>query len=70
LRLYPPKKNKTPIVVFSASENEADVSRAFSLGAQDFIHKPMDLNDYKNAVSSMVQKWTGHNSAAVESAPS
>jgi chemotaxis family two-component system response regulator Rcp1 len=60
LALYPPKKKKTPIVVFSASENEADVGRALSLGAGAFVHKPMDLDEYKAAVSSMVQKWTGH----------
>jgi len=65
-----PLKKKTPVVVFTASENETDVSRAFSLGAREFVHKPMDLDDYKNAVSSMVQKWTGHDSAAAESAPS
>jgi len=57
LALYPPKKHQRPVVVFSASDNEADVSRAFSLGAQDFVHKPMDLDDYKTAVSGMVQKW-------------
>src|ERR1700730_264018 len=57
LALQPPKKNKTPVVVFSASENEADVSRALSLGAQDFVHKQMDLDEYKSAVSGMVQKW-------------
>jgi len=53
-----PLKKKTPVVVFTASENEADVSRAFLLGAQEFIHKPMDLDEYKTAVSGMVQKWT------------
>jgi CheY-like chemotaxis protein len=57
LGMYPAKKNKTPVVVFSASENEADVSRAFSLGAKDFVHKPMDLDDYKTAVSRMILKW-------------
>jgi CheY-like chemotaxis protein len=57
LAAYPAVK-KTPVVVFSASENEADVDRAFSLGAREFIHKPMDLDDYKMAVSGMVRKWT------------
>lgn len=38
--LYPPKKNQTPVVVFTASENETDVSRAFALGAKEFVHKP------------------------------
>jgi chemotaxis family two-component system response regulator Rcp1 len=57
LAMYPAKKNKTPVVVFSASENEADVSRAFLLGARDFVHKPMDLDDYKTAVSRMILRW-------------
>jgi CheY-like chemotaxis protein len=57
LALYPPKKKKTPVVVFSASESEADVSRAFSLGARDFVHKPLDLQEYRTAVSRMVLKW-------------
>jgi DNA-binding response OmpR family regulator len=51
---------QTPVVVFTASENEADAVRAFSLGAREFVHKPMDLDEYKNAVSDMVQKWVQH----------
>ena len=47
------------MVVFTASENQADADRAFSLGAREFIHKPTDLDEYKTAVSTMVQKWTG-----------
>jgi chemotaxis family two-component system response regulator Rcp1 len=61
---------KTPVVVFSASENEADVGRVLSLGAKDFVHKPLDLDDYKVAVTGMVQKWAGHDSAGMESRPS
>ncbi|HEX4592753.1 MAG TPA: response regulator [Bryobacteraceae bacterium] len=57
LAAYPAVK-KTPVVVFSASENEADVDRAFSLGAREFVHKPLDLDDYKAAVSGMVRRWT------------
>jgi len=60
LASYPLRKT-TPVVVFTASQNEADVDRAFSLGAKDFVHKPMDLDDYKTAVSGIVQKWTSTN---------
>jgi chemotaxis family two-component system response regulator Rcp1 len=60
---------KTPVVVFSASQNEAEVGRALSLGAKEFIHKPLDLDDYKTAVAGMFQKWVGH-SSAVASLPS
>jgi len=51
-------KKTTPVVVFSASQSEEDVNRAFSLGARDFVHKPLDLDAYKRAVTGMVQKWT------------
>jgi two-component system, chemotaxis family, response regulator Rcp1 len=56
LARYPRKK--VPVVVFSASESEADVNRAFSLGAKEFIPKPLDLDDYKTAVTGIVRKWT------------
>ncbi len=64
---YPVRK--TPVVVFSSSRNEADVGRALSLGAKDFVHKPLDLDDYKCAVTGMVEKWAGHDSADMESLP-
>ena len=48
---------RTPVVVFTASSNEADAYRAFSLGAFECVHKPIDLDDYKTAVCGMVQKW-------------
>jgi two-component system, chemotaxis family, response regulator Rcp1 len=62
LSLYRPKK--TPIVVFTASETEADIQRAFSLGADEFVHKPMDLEVYKAAVCSMIEKWAPREQSA------
>jgi two-component system, chemotaxis family, response regulator Rcp1 len=62
--------HKTPVVVFSASQNEQDVGRALSLGAKDFVRKPLDLDDYKTAVTGMVHKWTSSDSAGMESLPS
>ncbi len=67
LAWYPVKK--TPIVVFSASQNEADVRRVLSLGAKEFVHKPLSLDDYKTAVIGMVQKWAGRDTASIESLP-
>lgn len=55
LASYPAQK--TPVVVFTASENEADANRALQLGARDCVHKPLDLDDYRAAVFRMVQKW-------------
>ena len=55
LSMYRPKK--TAVVVFTASENEADVDRALSLGAKEYVHKPLDLDEYKTAVCGMIRKW-------------
>lgn len=49
--------NKVPVVVFTASESQADVIRAKTLGATECIHKPLDLDDYKQAVCGMFHKW-------------
>jgi two-component system, chemotaxis family, response regulator Rcp1 len=54
---------KTPVVVFSASQNDGDAGRVLSLGAKAFVHKPLDLDAYKTAVTGMVQKWADHHSA-------
>jgi CheY-like chemotaxis protein len=48
---------KTPVVVFTASLNETDEGRAMSLGAREFVRKPMELQDYKAAVCRIVRKW-------------
>jgi DNA-binding response OmpR family regulator len=55
LSLYRPRKSA--VIVFSASDSEIDVDRALSLGAKEYVHKPMDLDDYKTAVCGMIRKW-------------
>jgi len=47
----------TTVVVFTASLNEEDEGRVLSLGAKEFVHKPMGLQDYKTTVCRMVRKW-------------
>lgn len=48
---------KTPIVIFSSSWNEAEISRAMELGAREFAQKPMDLQAFSDVICGMVQKW-------------
>ena len=48
---------KTPIVIFSSSWNEAEISRAMELGAREFAQKPTDLQDFSDVVCGMVEKW-------------
>ena len=51
-----PRKD-IPVVVFSASMRSSDVERTLSMGAKEYIHKPMDMVGYRNAVLGMVRNW-------------
>ena len=37
------KQNGPPVIVFTGSQNPADRERAFDLGAQDYVTKPMGV---------------------------
>ena len=51
------KLGDVPVVVFSSSWNEADVRRSLELGAREYVRKPLDIDDFTNAVWSMIEKW-------------
>ena len=46
-----------PVIVFSASVNEADQARAMELGAREYVTKPPVFNDFVAAVHGMVERW-------------
>jgi DNA-binding NtrC family response regulator len=48
---------RTPIVIFSSSWNDAEISRAMELGAREFAQKPTDLQAFSDVVCGMVEKW-------------
>ncbi len=51
------KSLKTPVVVFSSSMNEGERRRALELGARDFVSKPIDMQQFVDAICGIVQKW-------------
>ena len=51
-----PRKD-IPVVIFSASQRLSDKERTLALGAKEYVHKPMDMVGYRNAVLGMVRNW-------------
>ena len=51
-----------PVVVFTASAQETDKVLAKGLGAVEYVVKPTDLDDFRQAVWGIVQRWCGYNS--------
>ena len=58
LARYHPQK--PPIIIFSSSQNEIEKGRALAMGARDYVAKPLDLDAYRGALRSMVEKWALH----------
>src|SRR5579871_2463038 len=51
------KPREIPVVIFSGSLNPADEVRAMTLGANEFVTKPIQLEDYVEAVWRIIGKW-------------
>ena len=45
------------IIVFSSSSNPEDMRRSFELGAQEFVHKPLGLDEFRQQVIQIVRNW-------------
>ncbi len=46
-----------PVVVLSTSEAERDIAKAYSLGANSFMSKPMDVEDFTRAIHGLQDYW-------------
>lgn len=46
-----------PVVVLSTSEADRDVAKAYSLGANSFMSKPMDVEDFTRAIHAVQDYW-------------
>jgi DNA-binding NarL/FixJ family response regulator len=45
------------MVMFSSSQEPQDVARAYKLGANSFVVKPVEYKDFLAAVQQMVNYW-------------
>jgi CheY-like chemotaxis protein len=52
-----------PIVMFSASASEADMTEAYAAGVNSYVVKPMGAKQFKEAVHAIVNYWTKVNAA-------
>jgi two-component system, response regulator len=47
-----------PTVVFTSSEEQADVIDGYGLGANSYIKKPVDASEFRAAVGQLGMYWT------------
>lgn len=50
-----------PVVVLTSSDLDDDIADAYRWGAQSYIRKPLDFEEFANAVRETVHYWLGLN---------
>jgi CheY-like chemotaxis protein len=51
------RQKNIPIVIFSSTQNQAEVQRALALGAREYVQKPIGFEPYADAVRGIVERW-------------
>jgi CheY-like chemotaxis protein len=46
-----------PVVIFSGSTSEEDIERAYELGANAYLSKPMDVDEHMSILEALVEFW-------------
>lgn len=59
-----PSTRSLPVIVFSSSDDRADVRRCQDAAANAYVQKPVDYTAYRGALQSIVEFWARHNRAA------
>jgi two-component system, chemotaxis family, response regulator Rcp1 len=54
-----PDLRRIPVVIFSTSELRKDIVRSYEMGANCYVRKPGNLNDFFSAVKSIEEFWFG-----------
>ena len=54
-----PDLSKIPVVIFTTSQANDDITRCYELGANCYLIKPGNLHDFVAVVQSMADFWLG-----------
>jgi chemotaxis family two-component system response regulator Rcp1 len=54
-----PELRRIPVVIFSTSQLARDITRSYELGANCYISKPGNLNEFFSTIKAIEEFWFG-----------
>jgi two-component system, chemotaxis family, response regulator Rcp1 len=54
-----PDLRRIPVIIFSTSQLSKDIARSYELGANCYVSKPGNLNDFFSIMKTIQQFWFG-----------
>jgi two-component system response regulator len=58
-----PRTRRLPVVILTSSKEEQDIAASYDLGANSYIRKPVDFNQFTEAVAHLGLYWLVWNEA-------
>jgi two-component system response regulator len=52
-----PETRLIPVVILTSSDEEQDMLRSYDLGANSYVRKPVDFNEFADAVGKLGLYW-------------
>ena len=60
------RTKEIPIVIFSSSEEARDRNESYALGANSYVVKPLDADQFSNVVAEIGSYWLTRNKTAYQ----
>jgi two-component system response regulator len=58
-----PRTRSIPVVIFTSSREERDLARSYQCGANSYIQKPVDFEEFRKAIGALGSYWLVTNQA-------
>jgi two-component system response regulator len=52
-----PRTHRLPVVILTSSREDEDLMRGYDLGANSYVRKPVDFNQFVDAVRQLQMYW-------------